>query len=157
VHAGPVETIETTKDWRKERVEIDTGYGGRMAVYLFVPVNGHPPFQPLMYFPEVSPFINPSSSNTLEPGFRNVPLDFVVKSGRVLVQPVYQGSYERCCVALRPGRGNQTLFARATIDRGWDIGRTLDYLESRSDIIDMKHAGFIGISFGASFALPYLR
>jgi hypothetical protein len=151
-HAGAVETLQTTGDWRKERVEIDTGYNGRMAVYLFVPINGHPPFQPLIYFPDVGPFMNPSPSNTLGPGFRNAPLDFVVKSGRVLVQPVYQGSYERCCFALF----NQTLFARATIDRGWDIGRTLDYLESRPELIDMKHAGFIGTSFGATFALPHL-
>ena len=39
--------------------------------------------------------------------------------------------------------------------RWWDMSRTLDYLESRDDI-DMKHAGFIGTSFGATFPLPYL-
>ena len=53
LRASPVEIVETTSEWRKERVEIDTGYGERMEVYLWVPINGRPPFQPLIYFPLV--------------------------------------------------------------------------------------------------------
>ena len=43
-------TMATTDDWIKQRVTIDTGYGGeRMDVILFIPTRFEPPFQPVIY------------------------------------------------------------------------------------------------------------
>jgi len=154
LRASPVEIVETTSEWRKERVEIDTGYGERMAVYLWVPINGRPPFQPLIYFPLSGPFMfpSPSGSRNIQPASLILPLDFIMKSGRVLVQPIYKGSFERRSVAIE----NNSFSTRTTIDRRWDMSRTLDYLETRPDEFDMKHAGLIGTSSGPFMALPSL-
>jgi hypothetical protein len=84
------------------------------------------------------------------------PADYIVKSGRAVVLPVFKGSFERWDPAL--GLAGEEYF-RATRQRllQWrqDLGRTIDYLGTRSDI-DMKHIGYYGRSFGASMPLPLL-
>ena len=42
---------------------------------------------------------------------------------------------------------------REWIERRWDLGRTIDYLATRPDV-DASRLGYIGVSFGASSALP---
>ena len=79
-----------------------------------------------------------------------MPLDHIVKSGRVLVEPIFQGSYERWNALSISVQGG---YIQKVVDWRWDIGRTLDYLESRNDIDTSKFA-FVGLSFGASYALP---
>ena len=37
LNASEPETLETTDDWIKQRVTVDTGYGERMDIFLFVP------------------------------------------------------------------------------------------------------------------------
>ena len=148
-----VETVETTEYWTKQRVSISTGYGKeRMAVYLFVPRNSKPPFQPLIYFNGVQAFQHNVSTAEVQPGFSAMPLDFLVKSGRVMVVPTFQGSVDR----FRPLDPLDTVQPqRRLLEWRWDLGRTLDYLETRSDIQSNK-AAFVGVSFGASVAVPLL-
>ena len=129
-----------------------------MDVYLFVPTGFAPPFQPIIYFPGIDPFVpNIAKSSQIQPGMAAMPLDYVVKSGRVLVQPVYKGSYDRCCI-LGSDRYDFGSERYADGARKWpgEVGRVLDYLESRSDYFDINRIGFIGVSIGASYALPIL-
>ena len=143
--------VETPSGSIRERVTLDAGYGGeRMPVYLFLPKDGRPPYQAVVYFPALNPF----QSRTASTAF--FPADYVVKSGRAVVLPVFKGSFERWDPAL--GLAGEEYF-RATRQRllQWrqDLGRTIDYLGTRSDI-DMKHIGYYGRSFGASMPLPLL-
>ena len=74
---------------RAEKITIRAAYGQRgMPVYLYLPESGTPPYQPVIYFPGsnaiASPVFNPPAST-----------NFVVKSGRALVVPVYRGTFER--------------------------------------------------------------
>jgi dienelactone hydrolase len=78
-----------------------------------------------------------------------MPLDYIVTGGRMLVQPIYQGSYERW---REPWRRSDV---RPWIERRSDLGRTIDYLESRADV-DASRLAYVGVSFGTSSALPLL-
>lgn len=144
-------TMSTTEDWIKQRVTIDAGYNNeKLDLILFVPKNAKPPFQPVIYFSGIQIVLFPESSDTIEPGFAAAPIDYIVKSGRVLVQPIFQGTYERFKAPI--DFTDEVRITREWIERRWDLGRTIDYLESRSDL-DATHTGFFGTSFGASHSL----
>jgi predicted esterase len=144
--ADPV-TAETTDNWIRQRVTVDTGYGERMDIVLFVPKRSPPPYQALVYFPPVDAMLFKLSSDALQPGNPSAPLDFIVKSGRVFVHPIYQGTYERFSAPLQ--WADERAMQQRWVDWRWDLGRTLDYLETRADI-DAERIGYIGVSFGAS-------
>jgi dienelactone hydrolase len=84
--------------------------------------------------------------------------DFIARSGRALVYPVYSGTYER-----RTGTAAQDAGASPTLNEWrdqvvrWskDFGRTVDYLESRGDI-ETGRVAYYGYSMGAMDALPIL-
>ena len=149
--SAPV-TMSATDDWSKERVSIDVGYNGeRMDVILFVPKRSAPPFQPVVFFSGGQIFQFAATMESIEPGFEAMPLDYVVKSGRMLVQPIFQGSYNRFKAAY--DQADEVRTTREWVERRWDLGRTIDYLETRPDV-DASRLGYIGVSFGGSFALP---
>jgi dienelactone hydrolase len=77
--------------------------------------------------------------------------DFVIRSGRVLVYPVYQSTYERRFSGAR----SPTALRDITIQRGKDLRRAVDYLESRNDI-DKSRIAFYGTSLGAQLGPEWL-
>ncbi|HVT45806.1 MAG TPA: protein kinase [Thermoanaerobaculia bacterium] len=136
------EEIDDTHDgWRRERVSFDAAYGGeRITAYVFIPKNAQPPYQTIVYFP--------GSDATLMKSSRHLWLrmvEFYIRSGRVLVFPIYKGTYER---QVAPPQG-QNAMRDLRIQHVKDIGRTVDYLQSRSDI-DRQKIGYYGLSLGAS-------
>jgi eukaryotic-like serine/threonine-protein kinase len=136
------EEIDDSHDaWRRERVSFDAVYGGeRVTAHLFIPKNARPPYQTIVYFP--------GSDATLMKSSRNLWLrmvEFYIRSGRVLVFPIYKGTYER---QVPPPRGHND-FRELNAQRVKDIRRTLDYLETRNDI-DQQRIGYYGLSLGAS-------
>ena len=148
-------TVETTEEWIKQRVVIDTVNRERMPVFLFIPTDARvrPPLQALVYFPGIDRFLVPMNDAAVQVGFAAMPLDYIVRSGRVLVAPVFQGSYERF---RAPYDATDALRSqREWVDRRWDIGRTIDYLMTREDI-DASSIGYVGVSMGGSSALPLL-
>jgi dienelactone hydrolase len=152
LHATAPEVLATTEDWIKQRVTIDTGYNKeRMNLILFVPRRARPPFEPVVFFSGAQIMVFPGKSETVDPGFAGLPLDYVVKSGRMLVQPVFQGTFERFKSPFDARDDIRNI--QEWTQRRWDLGRTLDYLATRQDV-DADHVGYIGVSFGASAALP---
>jgi dienelactone hydrolase len=131
---------ESNPAWRKERVTVHAAYGDeRLPIYLFFPRSGTPPYQAVVYFPGSGAVMNASSNNlwlTLS--------DFFVRSGRVLVYPVYQGTFERRI----PGPHGMNVLRDIMIQRGKDLRRTVDYLDSRRDV-DSTRIAFYGLSLGA--------
>jgi hypothetical protein len=83
----------------------------------------------VVYFPALNAFQSRASSRTY------LAADYVVKSGRALVLPVYKGSFERWDNAL-DATGEQYLRAARQRLLHWrqDLGRTMDYLDARGDI-----------------------
>ncbi len=86
------------------------------------------------------------SSEDLEP----LVIDFVIRSGRALLHPVYKGTYER---RGAPAQGGPNEQRDLVIQWSKDLGRSLDYLETRPDIDRTKFA-YYGLSMGSITALP---
>jgi dipeptidyl aminopeptidase/acylaminoacyl peptidase len=77
---------------------------------------------------------------------------YFVQSGRALMYPIYKGTYER-----RPKVPIRGALAFRDQRFQWckDLGRSIDYLETRPDI-DRGKLTYHGISLGAIAALPCL-
>ena len=137
-----VEGVEETPDWRKETVTITAPYGGeRIIVYLYLPRSA-PPYHAVIYAPGGDAQLLPSSSN-----LRLTETDFVVRSGRALVYPVFKGTYERIVKVAGPNTGREI-----AIQRGKDLQRVVDFIESRPDL-DRQRIGYYGLSLGAYHGL----
>jgi dienelactone hydrolase len=81
--------------------------------------------------------------------------DFVPRSGRVLVLPIYKGTYERHTGVAEPVTGASTEQFNAWREQvvRWvrDLRRTVDYLETRDDV-DATRLAYLGLSLGARYA-----
>jgi eukaryotic-like serine/threonine-protein kinase len=135
--------IESTTELpygRRETISFRTAYGSeRMLAHLFLPNSARPPYQTVAFFGH-SGVLSTRRIEDLQ-----LPYEFIVRSGRALIIPVYSGTLER-------GPSNNLLPPSQQRERGlkWsmDLGRSLDYLETRSDI-DIARLGFYGVSLGA--------
>jgi hypothetical protein len=136
-----VESVDdSSESWRHEVVSVDSAYGDeRLGIHLFLPRNVEPPYQAVVYFPPSSARYHRDSSR---PSFPYA--YFIPKSGRALVYPIYQGTYERQFETRGPN-GYRDL----TIQIGKDLRRTVEYLETRDDI-DSSRLAYYGLSWGAS-------
>ena len=138
-----VERIDRSSPyWRRETVTFQAAYGNeRVIAHLFLPTNAPPPYQIVVFF---------GGSGVLTSARRvedmDYPYQFIVRSGRALVIPAYSGSLERGPTPLRLPLNQER-------DRGikWsmDLGRTVDYMETRPDL-DTRKLGFYGVSLGAT-------
>jgi formylglycine-generating enzyme required for sulfatase activity/dienelactone hydrolase len=135
---------DASESWTREKITFNTAYGReRMAAYLFKPARMRPPYQTIVFFPSARVNRLPDSRNLGDVDF----LDYVVKSGRAVLYPIYQYLYERQ-QGVPPNPG-PTLGRDVLIAWSKDLGRSIDYLESRPDI-DTRHFGYLGVSQGAA-------
>jgi eukaryotic-like serine/threonine-protein kinase len=143
--------VAETADWREEKVTLDTGYRGeRIAVYLFLPKHVRPPYQTVLFFPSARIDFIADNQNGKALGDIQF-FDYVVQSGRAVVYPVYQDTYERRLLYSLP-RGAQQI--QLTTDRYKDAARTLDYLATRPDI-DKNKLAYLGVSMGSAEGMIY--
>ncbi|NNE46147.1 MAG: protein kinase [Rhodothermales bacterium] len=147
LNATVEEVDDSDPDWVKERVTFDAAYGGdRMMAYIFVPKNSSPPYQTVVYFPGSGAIHNRSSAG---PGPELNAYDYMVKSGRAVVVPIYKGTFERGD-ELESDYPAETAFYRDHVIM-WakDLSRSLDYLESRPEF-DPEKIGYYGVSWGGA-------
>ena len=142
-----VEAVDTQSDyWRIERTSLNTAQTGeRMTVYLYLPENVSPPYQTVVFFP--------GTNATLVDAFNpRVALDrngadFIVKSGRALVWPIYKSTFERRDDLTDTWPNATRSFTDHVIQWVNETSITIDYLETREDI-DSTRLGYYGISWG---------
>lgn len=130
--------------WKAEMVSFDAGYNNeRMQAYIYFPKNFTAPLQPILFFPGSGDIY----SKKFNPEAINNRIDFIIKSNRALVVPVYKGTHERHD-SLHSDLQEETVFYKDHVIM-WrkDIGRTIDYLETRKDIQADK-LGYLGWSWG---------
>lgn len=151
-------TDGSSNDWKRERISFVAAYGNeRVVAYLFLPKNVSPPYSTVIYFPGVSSYFRKSSKD-ITPEWAT----FAVKSGRAVLYPIYMGTYERrinsatsretpeevvqpgsACLPVGPKAGRDLVVQWAK-----DLGRAVDYLETRKDI-DSHRLAYYGLSLGA--------
>jgi formylglycine-generating enzyme required for sulfatase activity/dienelactone hydrolase len=134
--------------WRVDTVSFQTAYGNqRMAAYLFLPKNVPPPYNPVVYFPGLtSRFVLSSSNIPLGKNNDSAVLDFVIRSGRAVLYPVYHGTYERSLPIAETELGRREERVR------WsqDVHRSIDYLATRRDL-SLSHLAYYGFSMGSGY------
>jgi dienelactone hydrolase len=132
--------------WSRTKVSFDAAYGHeRVTAYLYLPKNASPPFQTVVYSPGAGAF----SETKLDLSSLEDTRGFLVKSGRALMVPIYKGMYERRDGLVSGGKP-PAFFRDHVIAWSKDLGRSLDYLETRKDIDGTKVAWF-GDSLGAVY------
>lgn len=116
-----VEATETTEGWSRETVTFDAAYGQeRVIAHLFLPRNGSPPFQTVVHFPGGFALLD----DKLNLSTAVDTADFILKSGRALIFPIYKGTYERRD-GLVPGGKPPASFRDHAIAWSRDLGRAL--------------------------------
>jgi tRNA A-37 threonylcarbamoyl transferase component Bud32/dienelactone hydrolase len=144
LHAVVEETDTSDADWVRQRVSYDAAYGGeRMIAYLFVPKRGRPPYQTAVYFPGAIAMLTRSSRTALEMDA----IDFILKSGRAVLYPVYKSTYERGDSVASWYANETNRYRDHVIMWTKDLRRSVDYLESRPDI-DTTRLAYYGRSWG---------
>ncbi len=137
-----VEAVDdSSPHWRKEKISFDAAYPGeRIPAYLFLPKNATPPFQTIVLFPSAYSVNVPTSENLDLSRF-----DFIIRSGRALLYPIYKGTFERRVDVA-------TASQRRDLHVQWakDFFRAVDYLETRPEV-DKEKLAYYSLSMGAFF------
>jgi formylglycine-generating enzyme required for sulfatase activity/dienelactone hydrolase len=136
-----IEARDTTpEDWIHERISFDAAYGGeRMQAHLFLPKQARPPYQAVVVFP--------GSGAIYQDSLMRLPGGFLVKDGRAVIVPVYDGIWERRD-ELDTDTPNETVAYRDRVIRWYqDLARSVDYLETR-DEVDTERLAYFGVSWG---------
>jgi dienelactone hydrolase/predicted Ser/Thr protein kinase len=138
--------VERTDDsspiFRRETVSFRAAYGDeRVIAHVFLPRSATPPYQVVAVMGGITIMNVVQRVEDFD-----YPFEFIVRSGRAVVIPAYSGTLER-------GPSPPSLPANQELERAihWsmDLGRTLDYLQTRPDI-DIQKLGFYGVSLGAT-------
>jgi hypothetical protein len=155
LNAGIVATVEF-EHWARERVEFDLPYGERGAAILYIPNNAAPPFEVVLYWPGSNAFWMQSIDEDYLP-----PIDFIIRSGRVVAQPIFKGTYDRDdenfsivnedVIWGSDGDTAGKLYLDYQIKWMQEMSRTIDYLETRDDI-NSDRLGYNGFSWGGFIA-----
>jgi serine/threonine protein kinase len=132
---------ESSPYWRRETVSFRAAYGNeRVIAHLFLPRKAVGRLQ----------IVAVMGGSTIG-GIKRIedfdyPYEFLLRSGRAVVIPAYSGTLERGPSQFRLPANQER---ERALKWSMDLGRTIDYLETRRDI-DTKRLGFYGISAGAS-------
>ena len=144
------EIMQDTADWTKQKITIDAGYDNeRLPMYLFLPKHVRRPYQTVVFFPSARVDTMPSSEDLGDLDF----VDYVIKSGRALLYPVYRVTYERHLEGQAlPGEvGDREL----TIQESKEVRRAVDYLETRPDLVDVDKLAYLGVSQGSAYGVIF--
>jgi pimeloyl-ACP methyl ester carboxylesterase len=135
-----VEATEETALWVKHTVALDAAAGDeRVRVHLFLPKKGSPPYQTVVFFPAADAFLLRSSRD-----MSTAAGEPILRSGRAFLYPVYKGTYERPV----PDEIGWNAMRELQIAWSRDLGRAIDFLETRPDI-DRTRLAYYGVSAGA--------
>jgi len=135
---------ESSANWTKQKVTFNTAYGNeRMSAYVFLPKNTSPPYETVVYFPGANAVYERSSKSLVPFGAQ-----FLVRSGRALVWPIYKSHYERGDGLEYDDPDATARYRDHVIYWAKDLGRTIDYLQTRQDL-KLDTLAYFGMSTGA--------
>ncbi len=136
---------ESAPPGRWQTFEIAAAYGGeRMQLHLFLPEKGRPPYQTVVLFPGSLALHNRTFGL-----YEYHRVDFLVRSGRALLLPVYKGTYERGGDVKSDYPETTTFYKDHVVMWGKDLGRAIDFIEMRDDL-DADRVAYYGVSWGGA-------
>ena len=135
---------EEAEHWMREEIEIDAAYGNeRLTAFLYLPHDVEPPYRTIVYFPGAYALYRRRNPSVTEDHFAL----FLLRSGYAVLFPMYQGTFERGTDLSSDYQNETNTYREHVIQWSKDLGRSLDYLETRSDIT-MDRLGYLGVSWG---------
>jgi eukaryotic-like serine/threonine-protein kinase len=146
---GPLDAVldpveEKNEFWTKQKVNFNAAYGNeRMSAYIYLPKNATPPYETVIFFPGSYAVVERSSKDLDLFG-----CDFIIKSGRALVYPIYKSHYERGDGLKYDDPDATANYRDHVIYWSKDLGRSIDYLETRKDL-NLDKLTYYGLSTGA--------
>jgi dienelactone hydrolase len=142
---------DSAPDWRVERVSFAAAYGQeRVPALIYLPKRGQPPYQAVVFFPG-SNTISQRSSDQINPRI----FDWVIKSGRAFIYPIYKSTFERGDEVTSDYPNMSNSYRDHVIAWAKDVRRTVDYVETRPDI-DRGRIAYMGLSWGSGMAPIFL-
>jgi hypothetical protein len=139
-----IDKVIETDSWKAEVVSINAAYNNeRMQIYVYTPLHAAAQLQPVVYFPGS----NAIFESHFDPKGVNNLIDFIVKSRRAIIYPIYKGTFERQDGLKSDTQEATVNYKDHVIMWAKDIGRTIDYLESRKDM-RADAVAYLGISWG---------
>jgi dienelactone hydrolase len=135
------------ENWILDKITFNAAYGNeRVILYLYLPKKASPPFQALIFFPGSYALQEKDPKQSIN---SNWFFDYVVKNGRAVAYPVYKGTFERIDDLTKGLAFNYQSHSYTELFVKWvkDFSRSIDYLETRTDI-DINKLGFYGHSWG---------
>ncbi len=143
-----IELIPMEQTDRKcEKIEFDAAYSNeRMSAYLYMPTHVDPPYQTVVYFTGTAAMWTPQFDPNRN--YQTQFIDFILKSGRAFLFPVLKSTYDRQDGLPNSNPSPSVNYKDHVIMWVKDIIRSVDYLETRTDI-QMDNLGYYGLSWGA--------
>jgi len=142
-----VVTREQVEHWMREKIELDAAYGReRLTVFLYLPDDTKPPYTPVIYFPS-----SDAISTRESPAANAFPFPFLIRSGHAVLFPVFRGTYERETNLRYETPPGANIYRDHVIQWSKDLGRSIDYLETRPDIAT-ERLGYLALSWGSEVA-----
>ena len=147
-------TVDSVEDqspyWRVNHVSFRAAYGNerdRVIAHIYLPKNAKPPYQVVAFMGGN----NILSQSRFDDRDVHHNFEFIIRSGRAVIVPAYSGTLERGPGDYYHRRGEPQRWQEMNLLWSKDLGRSIDYLETRPDI-DTHKLAFFGISFGAGAA-----
>jgi eukaryotic-like serine/threonine-protein kinase len=141
---GRIDTVDDSSPYyTKQTVSFDSSYSNeRVPAFLFLPKNAKPPYQTIILFPNAYAR-QTSSSAVLDLGT----FEYIIRSGRALLYPIYQGTFER---RSNFPTSSRTALRDMNVQWAKDFFRAIDYMETRKEL-DLSKLGYYSLSMGAYF------
>ncbi len=140
-------SIDTTETWVREYVTFRAAYGNeRVGLYLYTPRSKPGPFQTVVYFPGSNALLQDSFED-----YSTEHAEMIVRSGRAFAFPVYQSTFDRNDGFVYRRQDETNTYRDHVLHWAKDLGRSLDYLETRADI-DAERFAYLGYSWGGMLA-----
>jgi dienelactone hydrolase len=137
-----VESETDHEFWRREKISFAASYGReRVPAYLYLPKHAAPPYSLVLYWPGSGVLQQRSSGGS-------APIDFVIKSGRAVLAPVYFGTFERNTGRTSSWPEHSRAYVDWVMKQVADGRRALDYAQTRTDL-RRERVAYLGSSWGA--------
>ncbi len=139
-----IETVDE-EAWVRELVRMPAAYAGdTLLAYLYLPKRGARPYPAVVFFPAGNAIRDLALQKGESPRF-----DFLLKSGRAVLFPIYKGTYQRRDSLATDTQDSTNFYRDHVIMWVKDLRRGIDYLETRPEV-STERLAYFGVSWGGA-------